>query len=224
MIVAGQSTFKARHGPLRGQDPPPNQYLASLKTAAVQTQRGLSECAGLWALPYALTAPFQMAAPRKQKHSQRELATMAGVSQKTIRDWRDTEGLDLSDVQAVMRRAATVASTDETLGEARRRRAVACADAEEIRVRRMKGELIETRIPRGVIVALDHALGMIWKNTPNEMTSVLDGLTGGKLRDELRKFINDTLIPRFAQRVSDGIAEIDASFSELKKVLPPSEP
>jgi hypothetical protein len=160
-----------------------------------------------------------MGAPRQQKHSQAELAKMANVSTKTIRDWK-AAGLDLNDLAAVMRRAATVATNDETLAEARRRRAVAAADAEEIRVRRLKGELCETRLARGVIERLDHALCMIWKGTPNELTGVLDGLAGGKMRDEIRKWIDGILIPRFANQIAEGLAEIDAAFSELQKILP----
>ena len=161
-----------------------------------------------------------MPKPRQQKHSQAELAKMAGVSTKTLRAWRDTEFLDLSNTEAVMKRAASVSSNDETINDARRRRAIANADAEEIRVRRMKGELVETRIPRGVINRLDYAVCMIWKQTPNELAGMLDGLSAGKMRDAIRDYIDGTLIPRFAHQLSAGIAEIDASFSELRKILP----
>jgi hypothetical protein len=160
-----------------------------------------------------------MAAPRKQKHSQAELAEMAKVTTKTIRDWK-AAGLDLNDVAAVMARAASVTGNDETLTEARRRRAVAAADAEEIRVRRLKGELCETRLARGVIERLDHALCVIWKQTPNELTGILHGTDGGLMRNEIIKWIDGTLIPRFATQVSEGIAELDAAFSELQKILP----
>lgn len=163
-----------------------------------------------------------MPKPRIHKHSQKELSALVGVTCATLRAWRDQDGLDLGDIEAVKRRAGTLTSKDESLADARRRRAVASADAEEIRVRRMKGELIETRIPKGVINHLDHAVGLIWKQTPNELTGILDGLSGGKMRDEIRRYIDNTLIPRFAKQAYEGLAEMDASFSELKKILPQS--
>jgi hypothetical protein len=70
---------------------------------------------------------------------------------------------------------------------------------------------------------LDHRLGMIWKHCPNELTGILDGLSGGAMRDTIKRWIDNDLIPRFAQAVAEGIAEIDTSFSELRKVLPPTE-
>jgi transcriptional regulator with XRE-family HTH domain len=154
-----------------------------------------------------------MAAPRKSKHSQAELAAMAGVSPKTIRDWRK-EGVDLNDVAAVMRRAAKVSGRDETYQEARRRRAVAAADAEEIRVRRLKAELCEMRLARGVLEAVDHAVCTVWKQTPNELAGILDGLAGGPMRDAIAAFIDHTLVPRFAQRLAAAAAELERAEAQ----------
>lgn len=144
---------------------------------------------------------------------------MAKVSTKTIRDWR-AEGLDLEDVEAVLKRAAAVTGNDETLSEARRRRAVAAADAEEIRVRRLKGELCETRLARGVIEQLDLALCTVWKQAPNELAGILDGMSAGQMRNALIQWIDGTLIPRFATQVSQGIVELNSTFAELQKILP----
>ena len=138
---------------------------------------------------------------------------MAGVSEKTIRDWRN-EGVDLNDVAAVMRRAAKVAGNDETLQEARRRRAVAAADAEEIRVRRMKGELCEMRLARAVLDAVDHAVCTVWKQVPNELTGMLDGLDGGPMRDAIASFIDHALVPRFAQRLAAAAAELERAEAQ----------
>jgi hypothetical protein len=160
-----------------------------------------------------------MAAPRKTKHSQAELARMAGVSTRTIRDWRN-DGLDLDDVAAVMRRAASVARNDETLTEAKRRRAVAAADAEEIRVRRLKGELCETWVARGVIERLDSAVCTVWRQCPGELTNVLDGLAGGAMCDAIIQWVDHTLIPRFAAMVAAGLADLDAPIAELQKIAP----
>jgi DNA-binding transcriptional MerR regulator len=88
-----------------------------------------------------------MAAPRKQPHSQTELAKLAGVSVRTIRQWRDAEGLDLADVQAVMARAGKVERDNpadgESYTEARRRRAIADANFAEIRAKRESGAVID---------------------------------------------------------------------------------
>jgi phage terminase Nu1 subunit (DNA packaging protein) len=87
-----------------------------------------------------------MPAARKQKHSQAELAALAGVSVKTIREWKKSEGLDLSDIKAVMLRAGKVERTNptdgETYTEARRRRAIADADFAEVRAKRESGSVI----------------------------------------------------------------------------------
>lgn len=88
-----------------------------------------------------------MAPPRKQAHSQAELAKMAGVNVKTIRQWKNTEGLDLGDVAAVLARAGKVerdtpADGSETYSEARRRRAIADADRAEIIAKRESGSVI----------------------------------------------------------------------------------
>lgn len=165
-----------------------------------------------------------MPKPRLNKLSQKELAALVGITPATLRKWRDEEGLNLADVEAVKRRAAAVVSKDESLAEARRRKAVAAADAEEIRVQRLKGELVETHIPRAVIEQLDHAIGMVWKQTPNELTGILDGLSGGKMRDAIRDFVDHTLIPRFSQQVATGLADIEVSITQLAKILPPQNP
>jgi len=89
-----------------------------------------------------------MPAPRKQPHSQSELAKLAGVSVKTIREWKKSEGLDLSDVKAVMLRAGKVERDNPTDGgesytEARRRRAIADANRAEIIARRESKSVVE---------------------------------------------------------------------------------
>ena len=89
-----------------------------------------------------------MARPRQHKHSQTELAAMAGVSVKSLREWKKSEGLDLGDVQAVMARAGKVdrlddASRGESYSEARRRRAIADANVAEIRAKREVGSVVD---------------------------------------------------------------------------------
>lgn len=72
------------------------------------------------------------------------LAREHGVSRETLRAWRDS-GVDIQDAAALAARIAVMPgkSNDETLLEAKRRRAVADADRAEILAAREAGKVIE---------------------------------------------------------------------------------
>lgn len=140
----------------------------------------------------------KMAPPRKQKHSQSELAKMAGVSVRTIRTWRDAEGLDLSNVKAVMARAGKVerdtpANGGESYSDARRRRAIADANFAEVRARREAGSVID-------LSAVDTLFGQIGAELRSRLLSMrsdlvheLEGRSGEQIHAILDKRICELL-------------------------------
>ena len=75
---------------------------------------------------------------------------------KSLRNWRDREGLDITDVDAVLHRAGKHPSTagGESWSEARRRRAVADADRAEILAKREAGAVVAVADVHEVFSAL----------------------------------------------------------------------
>ena len=83
--------------------------------------------------------------PARKKPSQADIAKAAGISMKSLRNWRDREGLDITNLDDVLHRAGKhpSAAGGETWSEARRRRAVADADRAEILAAREAGKVVE---------------------------------------------------------------------------------
>lgn len=139
-----------------------------------------------------------MARPRQQKHSQAELAAKAGVSVKTIREWKKSEGLDLSDVAAVMRRAAAVdrlgdSSRGESYSEARRRRAVADANRAEVIAAREAGSVIEVSKVEMLVAQIGAELRSRLLSMRSDLVHELEGQTGTAIHRILDRRICELL-------------------------------
>ena len=138
-----------------------------------------------------------MPKPRIHKHSQAELAEMAGVTAQTLRTWRDAEGLDLGDLKAVMARAGKVerdTSTDgETYTEARRRRAIADADRAEIIAKRESGSVIEVSAVESIMSEIGAEMRSRLLGWRGDLVVELEGLSGPKIAAVLDRRICDLL-------------------------------
>lgn len=140
------------------------------------------------------------------------MAKRAGVTPKTLRAWRDDEGLNLNDVEAVLERAAAISSNDETLADARRRKAIAAADAEEIRVQRLKGKLLDREMAEGIIMRIAHTIKMHWAQSPSQIAGMLDGRVYGEAQKALENWIDNDFFPRWEQTVKSAITELEKSI------------
>ena len=152
-----------------------------------------------------------------KKPTQAQLSKLVNISPRTLRTWRDQEGLDLSDVEAVKARAAQVASNDETMNEAKRRRAVASADAEEIRVARMKGKLIERDLAEQLLITIGNSIKMLWKQTPAEIAGYLDGRVGAEAQKALETWVDTVLFPRWSASIEASMQEIENSVDDFAR-------
>jgi hypothetical protein len=84
-----------------------------------------------------------------------ELAREHGISRETLRAWRDS-GIDIHDPAALAARIASMTgrSTDETMAEAKRRRAIADANRAELIAAKEAGKLVELAAVHEVFSAL----------------------------------------------------------------------
>ena len=135
-----------------------------------------------------------MARPRIGKISQEQMAKLAGVTPKSLRDWRDTENIDITDEAAVMERAARKQGyANESTEEAKLRKLQAEADMIEHKLQVQKGEYVrhEEMIKAGTQAGLI-VRGIILKMT-DELTPKLAGKTAAEIAIELESWGRDAL-------------------------------
>ena len=139
-----------------------------------------------------------MAPPIKASHSQAELSKIVGVSVKSLRQWRNDEGLNLSDLQAVKDRAARVGnsmpeSSGESYAEAKRRRAVADATVAELRAGQQAGKLIDLAEVEQAFAEIGFVLRARLLALPSNLVSELEGLTASQIHSTLKKNVHQLL-------------------------------
>jgi transposase-like protein len=143
-----------------------------------------------------------MAAKPKTKtaKSLAELARQHGISRETLRGWRDS-GLNVQDPAALAARIKTMPrnSTDETLAEAKRRRAVADADRAEILARRESGAVVDLATVEASFAALGHQMRAHLLALPLAAASELEGLPAKGIAAALRRHVLDILTILYEQ-------------------------
>ena len=135
--------------------------------------------------------------------SQVAMAALAGVTVKTLLQWRRLEAVDISDEAAVLTRAATAkrkepspaAPTDggESYSEAKRRRAVADADRAEIVARRESGSVIAVADVEEIFNQLGAEMRSRLLGWRGDLVVELEGLSSAKIAAVLDRRICELL-------------------------------
>jgi len=112
-----------------------------------------------------------------EKRTQQAMAEFAGVSLRTLKNWRD-QGLDIEDEEAVMKRAAQMhdrADSQEDYNSARTRKTRAEADLKEHQLQVEKGAFVsrESQLTEGQKIG--GVVGTIFDKTPGELTPLIAG-------------------------------------------------
>ena len=132
------------------------------------------------------------------------MAALAGVTVKTLLQWRKLEGVDITDKAAVLTRAAVAKrkeptnpspATDggESYTEARRRRACADADRAEIIAARESGSVIEVSAVEALMVEIGATMRSRLLSMRSDLVVELEGRTGAQIYAALDKRITELL-------------------------------
>lgn len=125
-----------------------------------------------------------------RKPSQAEIARSVGVSRKTLRQWRDDEGLDLSDTTAVEARAAASrkrADDAGSLADLRRRKIALECRRVELAIQRES----ENWVPWHVFHRACNVLGAVIRSSLREMEGYLPGQLEGLTPAQMGKALQD---------------------------------
>lgn len=143
-----------------------------------------------------------MAAKPKTKtaKSLAELARQHGISRETLRAWRDS-GVAIHDPTALTARIKNMPrnSTDETLAEAKRRRAVADANFAELRAKRESGAVVDLATVEASFAALGHQMRAHLLALPLAAASELEGLPAAGIAAALRRHVLEILTLLYEQ-------------------------
>ena len=133
--------------------------------------------------------------PATKKLSQAAVAREAGVSMKSLRNWRDREGLDITDLDAVLRRAGRHPSTagGESWSEARRRKAIADANKAEIIAAREAGSVVAKNEVEALFAALGAELRARLLSWRGQLVVELHGLDEPSIHRVLSDRISELL-------------------------------
>ena len=130
------------------------------------------------------------------KHSQAEIAQMAGVSLATIKNWK-AEGLDINDIEAVKKRAATMTrrnQENEDMGAVKLRKLKAEADLKEHELEVERGRYVSQESQRADGQKLGLVLqGMLLKMS-GDLTPILAGRPAGEVKKAIDKYAREKLV------------------------------
>jgi DNA-binding XRE family transcriptional regulator len=136
-----------------------------------------------------------MGAKRKGDKSQAELAKLAGVSVKTIRDW-SKEGVDVYNVQALMARASKIQerkNESEDLADVKLRKLKAEADLKEHELEVERGKVV----PKEQVLSEGMRMGMtvkaIFLKLSTDLTPILAGRPAGEVKKALDRYAREKL-------------------------------
>jgi hypothetical protein len=118
-----------------------------------------------------------MARPIIGKISQQAMANLAGVSVRTLKNFRE-EGIDIEDEEAVMKRAAQIQRREESQEDyngARTRKTRAEADLKEHQLQVEKGEYVSRGSQLSEGERIGGIVGMVFAKAPGELTPLLAG-------------------------------------------------
>lgn len=136
-----------------------------------------------------------MGAHPKGDRTQAELADLAGVTVRTIREWTK-EGVDVYDLQALMARASKVREREEQT-----------EDLAGVKLRKLKAEADlkehELQVERGLFVSKEEVLsegmkiGMVIKSTflklSSDLAPILAGRPASEVKTALDKYAREKL-------------------------------
>jgi hypothetical protein len=129
-----------------------------------------------------------MAAPTKGNRTQAELANLAGVTTRSIREW-EKEGVDVYDLTALMARASKIQekkNESEDLAGVKLRKLKAEADLKEH----------ELQVERGLFVSKDEVvtegvrMGVVIKGIFLKLSSDLTPILAGRPAAEIKKVLD----------------------------------
>ena len=137
-----------------------------------------------------------MGAHAKGDRTQAELAELAGVTVRTIRQW-SKEGVNVYDLQALMARASKVRDREE-----------ATEDLAGVKLRKLKAEAslkeLELDVERGLYVSQEaqradgQKLGLVLQRImlkmASDLTPVLAGRPAGEVKKAIDKYAREKLV------------------------------
>ena len=159
-----------------------------------------------------------MAAPKKSKKSQVELAEMSGVSVKTLRSWAKLEGLDLNDEAAVMARAEETKlrfSAVEDAGEVKLRKLKAEADILEHKLAVQRGDYVSAMEVENEGLRIGTAVKSVFLRMPDDLPPLLAGRTAAEVKVAVGKYVRDKLTELSSYRSPVKIENAGGMAQEL---------
>jgi DNA-binding XRE family transcriptional regulator len=137
-----------------------------------------------------------MAAPTKGDRTQAQLAELAGVTTRTIREW-EKEGVDVYDLPSLMTRAARIQekkNETEDLAGVKLRKLKAEADLKEHELEVEKGRFVSQESQRADGQKLGLVLQGMMLKMAGDLTPVLAGRPAGEVKKAIEKYAREKLV------------------------------
>jgi hypothetical protein len=161
-----------------------------------------------------------MAAPRKSKHSQAELAKLANVTVKTLREWRDHEALDLNDSAAVLRRAAEVhkkTGDAESLAALKRRKLLMECRRIELQIQRENENFVAWESVNQSARVFFTVLRSCFREMEGFLPEILNGLAPAAMGREIQKVFFEVQEKLSTNRFMDNHPETKRLRKEFER-------
>lgn len=136
-----------------------------------------------------------MAAQTKGRITQEAMAKLAGVSVRSLQKW-EKEGVDITDEEAVMRRAALAQGRKdekEDATAAKLRKLIAEADRVELQVSKERGDLISVAEVDEILLRIGSVVRASIMRLEADLPPMLEGLTPSKMQKLIRGKIDEVL-------------------------------
>ena len=137
-----------------------------------------------------------MAAPTKGSRTQAQLAELAGVTTRTIREW-EKEGVDVYDLPSLMTRAAKIQekkNESEDLAGVKLRKLKAEADLKEHELEVERGRYVSQESQRADGQKLGLVLQGMMLKMASDLTPVLAGRPAGEVKKAIDKYAREKLV------------------------------
>jgi transcriptional regulator with XRE-family HTH domain len=136
-----------------------------------------------------------MAAPTKGDRTQAQLAELAGVTTRTIREW-EREGVDVYDLPSLMARAAKIQekkNESEDLAGVKLRKLKAEADLKEHELEVERGRYVSQESQRADGQKLGLVLQGMMLKMENDLTPIVAGRPAGEVKKAIGKYAREKL-------------------------------
>jgi transcriptional regulator with XRE-family HTH domain len=136
-----------------------------------------------------------MAAPTKGDRTQSQLAELAGVTTRTIREW-EREGVDVYDLPSLMTRAAKIQekkNESEDLAGVKLRKLKAEADLKEHELEVERGRYVSQESQRADGQKLGMVLQGMMLKMENDLTPIVAGRPAGEVKKAIGKYAREKL-------------------------------